>query len=88
MTIAPHFRVLTNCEVLLHDNSLEQVDALLGCPVYLPTADYIDSFGTLEHDEQNIILPCLFTTVNWFRELINSFSTQTDVEYQKKVTAN
>lgn len=85
VSLAPQFRLLRMLESRLHDGDLGNVDALLGCPVYLPTDATYDKFTSLSQAEQHASLSCLFYTINWFRELINAFVTQKDPDIKSKV---
>ncbi|XP_037793800.1 LOW QUALITY PROTEIN: Fanconi anemia group D2 protein-like [Penaeus monodon] len=85
VSLASQFRLLRMLESRLHDGDLGNVDALLGCPVYLPAEATYDKFTSLSQAEQHASLSCLFYTINWFRELINAFVTQKDSDIKSKV---
>ncbi|KAG1473756.1 hypothetical protein G6F56_000766 [Rhizopus delemar] len=61
---------MQSCEKQLNDGSLEGVNALSGCSVLL-----FDSQNLDELSSEEIIDACdiLFYTINWFREILNSF---------------
>lgn len=83
--MAPQFRLLRMLESRLHDGNLENVDALLGCPVLCPAPVVFEKFNSYSKAEQHAALSCLFYAVNWFRELLNAFVTQKDLELKQKV---
>ena len=85
MLIGPQFRLIRMIESRHLAGNLENIDALLGCPVYCPSETYIDKFTSLSMQEQHTVLSCLFYTINWFRELINTFATQKDKDLKDKV---
>ena len=74
----PHFRLLRVCIANKNDRNLEDIDALLGCPLWLPSKSVLESFDTLSINERDHVCTILFSTVNWFRELLNAFTTQYD----------
>ena len=64
----------------------EDVDALLGCPVWMPSQDVVDNFGCLgSREAKDAVCATLFYGVNWMRELINGFADNSDTEYRPKV---
>ncbi|KAL5014959.1 hypothetical protein ScPMuIL_009229, partial [Solemya velum] len=85
LCISPHFRLLRVCEEKQNDGNLESIDALLGCPVYIPKDEVYDKLESLSEKEKEVICTCLFHTINWFREVVNGFATQSDVEMKAKV---
>ncbi|KAI0237248.1 Fanconi anemia group D2 protein [Lamellibrachia satsuma] len=85
VSLAPHFRLLQMCEGRQHDGDLEEIDALLGCPLYLPCPEVADKLGCLNQGEKQILCHSLFLAVNWFREVVNAFASQTDTEMKAKV---
>lgn len=84
--LAPLFRLVTVCQSNLADGDLEEVDALLGCPVFLPKAEAFDSMKDLSRSMKDVVCGSLFMTINWFREVINSFATMDSSEMKAKVT--
>lgn len=70
---APHiFKLLQATEKLLHYGALDNIDALLGCPILLPEGNQIN------------VLPYRLTLTNWLRVLINAFHDQDDKEVHRK----
>lgn len=58
----------------LEREDLSEIDALLGCPIVIPSRQTIDTFEMLSPEQQSIVVNTLFHAVNWFREVINCFS--------------
>lgn len=84
--MAPQFRLLRMLESRLHDGNLENIGALLVCPILYPAPVVFEKFDTYSKAEQHATLSCLCYTVNWFRELINAFVTQKDSDLKQKVS--
>ncbi|XP_061195193.1 Fanconi anemia group D2 protein-like [Saccostrea echinata] len=82
--LSPHFRLLRMCEQRQNGN-LDEIDAVLGCPIFLPKSEVIDKIESLSTKEKDIICTALFHALNWFREIINAFATQIDPEMKGKV---
>ena len=73
----PHFRLLSVCIANKHNGNLGDIDALLGCPLWLPQRKTVlERFDTLSNNERNHVCTLLFSALNWFRELLNAFSSQ------------
>ncbi|KAJ0181389.1 hypothetical protein K1T71_003474 [Dendrolimus kikuchii] len=83
-TLSPLFEVVQIIHSKLHGGDLSNIDALLGCPIVMPII-VIEEIAELEQPLQSKILDCLIYTVNWFRELLNAFSSQTDFVLRKKI---
>ncbi|XP_070557572.1 Fanconi anemia group D2 protein-like isoform X2 [Ptychodera flava] len=83
--LSPHFRLLRICEEIEHKGNLEGIDALLGCPIYMFSKDYVDKMDSLTRPEKEMMCTAAFLTLNWFREIINAFASQTDSEMKGKV---
>ncbi|VVC29458.1 Hypothetical protein CINCED_3A008880 [Cinara cedri] len=58
----------------LEREDLSEIDALLGCPLVMPTRKTIEEFEMLSPEQQIVVVNTLFHAVNWFREVINCFS--------------
>ncbi|XP_069142684.1 Fanconi anemia group D2 protein-like [Argopecten irradians] len=82
--LSPHFRLLQICEEK-QQGDLTNVDALLGCPLLLPTPESFDKISSLSRKEKEIVCSSLFTGLNWFREVVNAFAPQDDLEMKGKV---
>ena len=57
--------------------NLDEIDALLGSAIGLVDEDSYNVFDTLQVKEKALICNTLFYCVNWIRELINGYSSQT-----------
>ncbi|XP_064464340.1 Fanconi anemia group D2 protein-like isoform X2 [Ornithodoros turicata] len=75
LTLCPLFRLLRVTEQVLHGDSLEAVDALLGCPVLFPRSD----------SAKTLTCTATFYCINWFRELVNGFCGTGDSSIREKV---
>ena len=64
MGLCPHLRLLQVCTRMLNDNALDNVDALLGCPVLLYPQSMIEEFVLLK-DKDPVCLS-VFQTINWY----------------------
>ncbi|XP_017119014.1 Fanconi anemia group D2 protein [Drosophila elegans] len=86
---------LFNCVRVLykhrHHDSLENINALLGCAIVLPSffeADnYLAIFDNFATDQQKDILSIYFHTVNWMRVSISAFASQRDPPTRRRVLA-
>ena len=65
---------------------MEKLDALLGCPVILPAEPTPEAVAALPAAARHSVLTALFHCVNFFRELLNAFSTQKDQEMKRRVS--
>ncbi|TRY62096.1 hypothetical protein TCAL_01763 [Tigriopus californicus] len=72
--LIPHFRLLIKCTKALKGNDLSDVDALLSCPVLLPSPNVIEKFESLSFMERNVTCSALFYGANWIREVLNAFA--------------
>nr|XP_055029722.1 Fanconi anemia group D2 protein isoform X2 [Misgurnus anguillicaudatus] len=79
------FRLLRLCEEVQHDGDLEEIDALLGCPLVLTDMEVMEKMESLSKTEREFLCSLLFYTINWFREVINAFCRQKDAEMKMKV---
>ncbi|ANM66639.1 fanconi anemia group D2 protein [Arabidopsis thaliana] len=75
-----NFLLLSTVERLTNDGSLAGVDALLGCPLHLPSSKYFAAAGwqSLAKKQKEILSLSLYYAANWIRELLNAFSSQID----------
>ncbi|XP_074535183.1 Fanconi anemia group D2 protein [Halichoeres trimaculatus] len=85
LCLSPFFRLLRLCEEKQNQGDLEEIDALLGCPVILTDMDVVEKIESLSKSEREFLCTLLFYTINWFREVINAFCRQKDVEMKMKV---
>ncbi|XP_077289059.1 Fanconi anemia complementation group D2 [Arctopsyche grandis] len=78
------FRVIQVIHKKAYDGDLSTIDALLGCAIIMPVLDDdvgLEEFNSSHYDK---LLNCFVHCINWFRELICAFSSQTDVTMRKK----
>ena len=71
--LSPLFRLLGLLEKR-KSTHVEDIDAVLICPVSLPAESVHQRFKELDIEKKSVILSSWFHCVNWFRELLNSFS--------------
>ncbi|XP_029455471.1 Fanconi anemia group D2 protein isoform X2 [Rhinatrema bivittatum] len=83
--LAPFFRLLRFCMEEQHNGNLEEIDALLGCPLYLTDLDVTEKLESLSKLEKEFLCSLLFFAINWFREIVNAFCKQQDPEMKGKV---
>ena len=84
-TLSATFQLLRVCEAATAGNDLEGVDAVLGCPLYLFSHTELDGFEAKPQHVRETICLALFHTIDWLRELINAFVTQSDAHMRKRV---
>lgn len=82
--LSPLFQLAQTLHSKQQDNNLSSIDALLGCAIVMPKFD-VDLVEDMDQDNVSNILDCLVHCVNWFRELLNAFSTQDDDTLQSKI---
>ncbi|XP_071959822.1 Fanconi anemia group D2 protein-like [Antedon mediterranea] len=80
----PLFRLLKSCEEVRNGN-LDDIDALLGCPVKTINIDNLQKPDKYSVKERKHICAYIFNTINWFREMLNAFSSHPDPELRLKV---
>ncbi|RVE73388.1 hypothetical protein OJAV_G00049030 [Oryzias javanicus] len=85
LCLSPFFRLLRLCEEKRHQGDLEEIDALLGCPLILTDMDAVDKVQSLSKAEREFLCALLFHAINWFREVVNAFCKQTETEMKMKV---
>ncbi|KAJ6912410.1 Fanconi anemia group D2 protein [Populus alba x Populus x berolinensis] len=73
-----NFLLLSAVERLTNQGSLSGIDALLGCPLHLPSSKYFSEAGwqSLTAKQKQIVCLSLYYAANWIRELLNAFCTQ------------
>ncbi|XP_022759064.1 Fanconi anemia group D2 protein homolog isoform X2 [Durio zibethinus] len=73
-----NFHLLSAVERLTNQGSLGGIDALLGCPLLLPSSKYFSEaeWQSLTGKQKQIICLSLYYALNWIRELLNAFCTQ------------
>ncbi|XP_038553843.1 Fanconi anemia group D2 protein isoform X1 [Micropterus salmoides] len=85
LCLSPFFRLLRVCEEKQHQGDLEEIDALLGCPLILTDMDIVEKMESLSKAEREFLCALIFHTINWFREVINAFCKQKETEMKMKV---
>ncbi|EDV26134.1 uncharacterized protein TRIADDRAFT_55926 [Trichoplax adhaerens] len=83
-SFASQFHLLWICEKYQRGN-LDEIDALLGCPIILADSNKIETFSTLETELQIAICISLIYCLNWFREVIGAFASYDDAEVKGKI---
>ncbi|XP_034701631.1 Fanconi anemia group D2 protein homolog [Vitis riparia] len=73
-----NFVLLSTIERLANQGSLGGIDALLGCPLHLPSSKYFsgDGWQSLTGKQKHVVCLSLYYATNWIRELLNAFCTQ------------
>ncbi|KAM9324354.1 Fanconi anemia group D2 protein [Gastrophryne carolinensis] len=85
LCLSPFFRLLRLCIEDEYDGNLDEIDALLGCPIYITDLDVIDKMESLSKQEHEFLCALLFFTINWFREVVNAFCKQPNADMKGKV---
>ena len=81
--LLPSVRLLIKTMSLTSDG-LDDIDALLGCGVWIFDHETI-KINDLQPEQRTAVLHSLFYIINWFIELINGFSKVKDEDIKKKV---
>ncbi|PON88034.1 Fanconi anaemia protein FANCD [Trema orientale] len=73
-----HFINQRLIERLTNQGSLGGIDALLGCPLHLPSSKYLlgACWKSLTGKQKQAVCLSLYYAANWIRELLNAFCTQ------------
>lgn len=85
LCLSPFFRLLRLCEEKKHKGDLEEIDALLGCPLIVADVNTLDKAESLSKAERELLCALLFHTINWFREVVNAFCKEKHTEMKMKV---
>uniref|UniRef100_A0A8C3KYE7 FA complementation group D2 n=1 Tax=Calidris pygmaea TaxID=425635 RepID=A0A8C3KYE7_9CHAR len=83
--LSPCFRLLRFYTGEQNSGSLEEIDALLGCPLYMTDLEVEGKLDSLSKQEREFLCSLLFYALNWFREVVNAFCQQQDAEMKGKV---
>ncbi|XP_025020945.1 Fanconi anemia group D2 protein, partial [Python bivittatus] len=83
--LSPFFRLLRLCMSELNNGSMEDIDALLVCPLYLTSLEVGGKVESLSKQERDFLCSLLFHAVNWFREVVNAFCREEDPNVKGKV---
>ena len=85
-SLSSTFELLRVCEAAVaNGDELEAVDAVLGCPLILFDQSHLKDFNALPDAARSTACLALFYAVDWLRELLNAFATQTDPDLRTKV---
>uniref|UniRef100_A0ABM5FKM3 Fanconi anemia group D2 protein isoform X1 n=1 Tax=Pogona vitticeps TaxID=103695 RepID=A0ABM5FKM3_9SAUR len=87
LCLSPFFRLLRLCVSELNNGNLEDIDALLVCPLYLTNLEVGGKLDSLSKQEREFLCSLLFYALNWFREVVNAFCQQKDPEIKGRVLA-
>lgn len=85
LCLSPFFRLLRLCVEEQNNGNLDEIDALLGCPLYLTDLEVVEKLETLSRQEKEFLCSLLFFSINWFREIVNAFCQQRDPEMKGSV---
>ncbi|KAM4022289.1 Fanconi anemia group D2 protein isoform 2-T3 [Anomaloglossus baeobatrachus] len=85
LCLCPFFRLLRLCIEDEFDGNLDEIDALLGCPLYLTDLDVVDKVESLSKQEREFLCSLLFLAINWFIEVVNAFCKQPNADMKGKV---
>ncbi|XP_039087340.1 Fanconi anemia group D2 protein [Hyaena hyaena] len=85
LCLAPYFRLLRLCVERQHNGSLEEIDGLLDCPIFLTDLEPGERLASMSVKESSFMCSLIFLTLNWFREVVNAFCQQTSPEMKGKV---
>lgn len=85
LCLAPLFRLITRCEMLQSEGDLENIDALLGCPILMLNPDLYEKLSSLNVKEKDVVCNSLFFCNNWAREVVNSFASMSSEDMKGKV---
>ncbi|XP_066471071.1 Fanconi anemia group D2 protein isoform X2 [Tiliqua scincoides] len=83
--LPPFFRLLRLCVFELNNGNLEEIDALLGCPLYLTDLEVGEKLDSFSKQEREFLCLLLFHALNWFYEVVNAFCQDGDPEMKGRV---
>uniref|UniRef100_A0A8D0G882 FA complementation group D2 n=1 Tax=Sphenodon punctatus TaxID=8508 RepID=A0A8D0G882_SPHPU len=83
--LSPSFRLLRLCVSEQKNGNIEEISALLGCPLYLTDMEVESKLSSLSKQEREFLCSLLFHALNWFREVVNAFCPQQDPETKGEV---
>ncbi|XP_069822588.1 Fanconi anemia group D2 protein [Dendropsophus ebraccatus] len=85
LCLSPFFRLLRLCIEDEFDGNLDEIDALLGCPLHLTDLEVTDKLESLSKQEREFLCSLLFLAINWFIEVVNAFCKQSNADMKGKV---
>ena len=81
-----HFcRLMSKCIGKQQNGHLDDIDAVLGCPIWMVSEEIYDKCESLSTRELSVLCDINFFCLNFFRELINTFSGSSISEDRNKV---
>ncbi|XP_017048859.1 Fanconi anemia group D2 protein [Drosophila ficusphila] len=87
--LAPLFNYVRVLYKHRHHDSLENINALLGCAIVLPSffedENFLSIFDNFQSEQQKDILSIYFHTVNWMRVSISAFASQQHPATRRRV---
>ncbi len=84
-TMLSEFRLLKASTCKKASGNLDDILALLSCPVAMPKEENLLKFEVVSTTEKDVVCACLFYCVNWFREVLNAFARTEEEELRQKV---
>ena len=82
--LIPHFRLLSKCIAKQQDGKMDDLDAVLGCPIWMIPDETYEKLDSISNQELNAMCDANFYCLNWFRELINTFSNDDKQDFEDK----
>ncbi|KAI9366554.1 Fanconi anemia protein FancD2 nuclease-domain-containing protein [Pilaira anomala] len=76
------FNLIQSCEKKLNNGSLQDVDALFGCGILLFKTEDLEDISS---EEAEYACDMLFYTINWFREILNSFMFAEEDNFRERL---
>eukprot|EP00041_Stephanoeca_diplocostata_P003132 m.32017 g.32017 ORF g.32017 m.32017 type:complete len:1507 (+) comp14076_c0_seq1:217-4737(+) len=83
--LCPLFNLLQSLEKRRNNGSLENCDALIGCGVWTVSDECLDVFEDLTYEGKDTVCHFYFQLLNWFRDILNAFTSQDDNEIRLKI---
>ena len=77
-------RLLSKCIAKQQNGCMQDLDAVLGCTIWMIPDDTYDKLESLSNQELNTLCDANFYCLNWFRELINTFSNDEKLHDEDK----
>ena len=63
---------------------MDDLDAVLGCPIWMIPDETYDKLDSISNQELSALCDANFYCLNWFRELINTFSKDEKQDYEDR----
>ncbi|KAJ8902489.1 hypothetical protein NDN08_006892 [Rhodosorus marinus] len=81
-TLCPLIELLCETTKRLASGSLDDTDAILGCPLWMPADSVLDSLSDQAMPVQVAAATSLLLAAMWIRCIVNAFSTSTSADIQ------